>query len=68
MGSKRVKFDKVVQRAEYEKGSDEDPPSQTSDADHESSEEEEEDSDVINVDSDPEEMTSGRFFDHISYE
>jgi hypothetical protein len=71
VGSKRVKFDKVVMRAEYEKGSQEDPSEKDEDSDSESSSDSSDqgsDEEMANINSDPEEMNSGRFFEHISYE
>ena len=73
MGSKRVKFNKVVMRAEYDKGSQEDPSEkedESSDSGEEQADSDEQDSDdeIANINSDPEEMASGRFFEHIAYE
>lgn len=60
-------------RAEYEKGSQEDPSDNEDESENEndsSSESSDQGSneEMANINSDPEEMNSGRFFEHISYE
>ena len=60
-----------MQRAEYQKDSEEDEDEEEEEeagSSEECSSGSEEDSDAVNVDSDPENMSNGKFFTHISYE